>query len=33
MLAAIADILIAHEKTSTAVLIWNGRRHLGVLRR
>jgi len=33
MLAAIAAILVAHEKTSIAVPVWNGRRHLGVLRR
>ncbi len=33
ILAAIADILGAHEKTSIAVPVWNGRRHLGVLRR
>lgn len=33
MLAAIAYILVAHEKTLIAVTVWNGRRHLGVLRR
>jgi len=33
ILAATADILVAHEKTSMAVPVWNGRRHLGVLRR
>jgi len=31
--AAIASILVAHEKTLIAVPVWNGRRHLGVLRR
>ncbi|WP_312931568.1 hypothetical protein [Agrobacterium cavarae] len=32
ILAAIAYILVAHEKTSIAVPVWNGRRHLDVLR-
>ncbi|WP_313058257.1 hypothetical protein [Agrobacterium cavarae] len=33
ILAAIAYIVVAHEKTLIAVPVWNGRRHLGVLRR